>query len=87
MSFVSKISWQWGQLGLFTGHSKYFHGKMFMRPINSSFLLKLLRQIMQVTNISCDVNSNVVFNFIMHVKDLLAVKTDKLLYLRFWVCS
>ena len=58
-----------------------------MWPINSSWLLKLLRQIMQVSNLSHDVNSNVLLNFVICFKGLLAVRAAQLQHLRFWVCS
>ena len=74
-------------MGLCTGSSKSIHGKMFMWPINPSWLLKLLRQIMQVSNLSQDVNFNVLPNFVMCFKGLLAVRTGQLRHLTIWVCS
>ena len=57
---------------------------MFMCPINSPLLLKLLRHIMQVSNPSHDVNSDIIMNFVIC---FLAVRTYQLQHLRFWVCS
>ena len=51
---------------------------MFMWPVNSSCLLKLLRQIMQVFNLCHDVNSNWLLNFVICFKGFLAIRTDQL---------
>ena len=60
---------------------------MFIWPINYFWLLKFLRQIMQVNNSSHDVNSNVLLNFLICFKGLLAVLKYLLPHLSFWVCS
>ena len=74
-------------IGLCIGSSTSVHREMIMWPINFSWLLKLLRQIMQAANLSHDVNSKVLFYFVRFFKGLLAIRTYQLLYLRFWVCS
>ena len=45
---------------------------------NYFLLLKLLRQIMQVSNLSHDVNSNVLLNFVICLNGLLAVRAAQL---------
>ena len=42
---------------------------------------------MQVSNLSHDVNSNVLLNFVICFKGLMAVRTDQLHHLGFLVCS
>ena len=75
------------ECNLCTGSSKIVHGEVFMWPINSSCFFMLLRQIMQVSNLSHDVSSNVLLNFVICFKGLLAVREAQLQHLRFWVCS
>ena len=60
-------------IGLSTGSSKSVHEEIFMLPVNSSLLLKLLRQIMQLPNLSHDFN----FIVLLHCafNGLLAVRT------------
>ena len=72
---------------LCTVSSKSVHGEVFMWPINSSWWLKLLRHIMKVSNPSHDVNSNVLLNFVICFKGLLAVRAVQLQNLRFLVRS
>ena len=79
LSFISKGFWQKSHIGLCTGSSKSVHEEMFMCPVNSSLLLKLLRQIMQLPNLPHDENSIVLLNFVICFNGLLAVRTGYLL--------
>ena len=86
LSIVTTVCWQYGHIGLCTGSSKPVNEDIFMWPINSSWLLKMMRQCMQVPNPSDDVNSKVPLNFVICFKGLLAVKIYQLQHSRFWVC-
>ena len=62
-------------IGLCTESSKSVHEEIFMWPVTSEFLLKLLWPIMGLPNLPHDVNSIVLLNFVICFNGLLAVRT------------